>query len=156
MNQASPVFVLAILCLFSGCGQEKATKPKTAKVSGVVVYKGDPVEGASVKFFADESLKSPRLGGGTTNENGEFTISTFGIDDGAVVGNHVVTVTKISSGGEPPMTQDESNALAPIVINPKAVIKQELPQKYASEKSSPLKVEVIADENNVFKLELVD
>ena len=83
-------------CLFVGCGP---SGPAMLPVSGVVTLDGDPVEGAGVMF-------SPSQGGrpamGTTNAAGEFELTTIEPGDGALVGEHKVTIVKsITTGVEP-------------------------------------------------------
>ena len=57
LNRCSMLALLVGMPLLLGCGGGVAG-PKTAKVTGVVTYKGQPVAGATVTFTASE--KSPR------------------------------------------------------------------------------------------------
>jgi hypothetical protein len=69
----------------------------TAPVSGRVTYNGAPVSNATV-FFAPQAGegRDPDMPGktayGTTDASGNFTLSTYGDGDGAVIGSHVVSV----------------------------------------------------------------
>lgn len=155
---------LGVLCVVGvlGCGA-KSTTPATAKTTGVVTYNGAPVKGATVTFAND---KSPRAGSGVTNDQGAFIISTFGIDDGAIVGEHTVTVSKQSVSAEVAAMKPEDymkamqgaggGAGGGTVAPPGQTNKSELPTKYANSGSSGLKFTVEAGKENQFKIELTD
>ena len=158
LNRRSMLALLAGMPLVLGCGGGTAG-PKTAKATGVVTYKGAPVVGATVTFTAP---KSPRTGVGVTDDKGGFTIGTFGANDGAVLGDHVVTVTKRQGGTEQMkpedymknMTAGSGGGSKPAI--PGSDAKNELPAKYATSKESPLKAKVEAGAKNEFKFELMD
>lgn len=79
----------ALLFLFAlGCGQ---SGPATAQVSGVIKLNGEPVEGAMVMFQPVAEGRSSR---GLTDANGRYTLNYVGDQNGALIGEHVVTVTK--------------------------------------------------------------
>jgi hypothetical protein len=78
------IALAGVILLGAGCG-DTGTAP-TAKVSGVVTFNGQPVEGASVVFTPAQG----RPGTGVTDATGHFTISTFAAGDGAVPGEHTV------------------------------------------------------------------
>jgi len=78
----------ALLLSAMGCGGPG--KPKVAKVKGVVKYRGQPLANAGVAFHPANG----RTATGQTDDNGEFTLSTFGTADGAIIGEHTVTVSK--------------------------------------------------------------
>lgn len=149
---------LLLLVAVVGCGGQPAG-PKTAKTSGVVTYNGTPVQGATVTFANDAS---PRAGTGLTNDQGAFVISTFGSDDGAIVGAHVVTVTKQTVAAEAAQMKPEdymkkmqgSGAGGPIAAPVAA--KAELPVKYSNPGTSTLKFTVEEGKENQFKIELTD
>ena len=74
------------------------------------------------------------MGTGTTDDAGEFSLTTFDTDDGAVVGIQRVTVTQSTSGSGmghqgPPKTLP--NLVSPV---PKGGI---IPSKYADLKTTP-------------------
>jgi hypothetical protein len=123
----------------TGCGS--AGSAPTAEVKGKVTYQGNPVPNVNVTFTPDNGR--PALG--TTNENGEFTLSTFSEADGAVPGMH--TVTLATNETEPmPGTPEAAN------YQPKPL---PFPEKYTSPATSDLKVEV-KDGSNDIPLELKD
>lgn len=159
LNRCSMRVLLVGMPLLLGCGGGAAAGPKTAKATGVVTYKGTPVAGATVTFTAP---KSPRTGVGVTDNKGEFTIGTFGANDGAVLGDHVVTVAKRQGSTEQMkpedymknMTAGPGGGSKPAI--PGSDIKNELPEKYASAEKSPLKAKVEAGAKNEFKFDLTD
>ncbi len=160
LNRRSMLALLAGMPLVLGCGGE-AAGPKTAKATGVVTYKGQPAVGATVTFTAP---KSPRTGVGVTDDKGAFTIGTFGANDGAVLGDHIVTVAKrpLDITKTPMKSEDYMKSMSggpggsPNRAIPGSEAKNELPAKYATSKESPLKAKVEAGAKNEFKFELTD
>jgi hypothetical protein len=63
---------------------------RNLSATGVVIYNDKPVPNVSVIF-------SPKSGGrtatGSTNEEGRFELTTFEAGDGAILGEHTVTLT---------------------------------------------------------------
>ena len=59
--------------LTTGCSNNGPPPPKTYPVSGKVLYKGQPVAGASVVFLGGENTR-PALG--RTDANGHFDLTT--------------------------------------------------------------------------------
>lgn len=125
------------LLLASGCGGE--SHPPTGRVTGAVTYRGQPVEGAQVTFFAQQG----RPGSGVTDAQGKFVLSTFGSNDGAVPGEHVVVISK----------KESAPASAK---NPYAPGRELLPKRYGDRGDSPLKATVAAGKANEFTFELKD
>jgi hypothetical protein len=80
---------LALLC---GCGQANM-----APVKGRVTFKGKPVAQASLIFApvqkSDEDKEPGKPGTGFTDADGNFVLSSYKPHDGAVIGQHRVTVT---------------------------------------------------------------
>ena len=89
------VIVLAMLLVSAGCAEGDFS---TAKVTGVVLCNGQPVEGAMVYFEPIRSGKNSAMVGkqgfSWTDASGRFDISTYkpGGGDGAVIGKHRVRV----------------------------------------------------------------
>jgi hypothetical protein len=79
--------------LLGGC-TGAPDRPATVPVRGSVSYQGKPVAGAAVAFLAKGA---PRPAIGTTDAQGNFRLTTFTADDGAVPGEHLVTVEKFSA-----------------------------------------------------------
>ena len=134
-----------------GCGGG-ASRPETAPVTGTVTYNGKPVANATVMF-------TPKSGGasatGKTDENGKFTLTTFEPGDGAIVGEHVVTVTYTGPESGAPENPESPEAYgAPAEKG--AAEKPPIPTKYANPKTSGLTFEVKAGGPNEFTIELTD
>jgi hypothetical protein len=134
-------------------------------VSGSVVYNNAPVVGATVTFMSDSA---PRQAVGVTDKDGKFQLSTFAANDGAVAGDHKITVAKEdapaqatgTAGGGPPSEEDRSPAK---MVQQYQKAKEErkdtkalVPAKYSSMQSTPLKETVKADGTNLFVLQLSD
>lgn len=149
------------LFLTIGCGG-KTDRPATVPVSGTVMYKGNPVEGATVVFMKDGA---PRASEGVTDASGKYKLSTFGTYDGAIPGDYRVTVTK-TKGSAAPATFTMDPNIDPAKMAEmsqggagKAASAGEaehlVPEKYSGP-SSPLKKTVAADGPNDILLELTD
>jgi hypothetical protein len=121
------------LLLVAGCSGPAG--PQIAPAQGTVTWRGAPVAGAQVTFMP----QGGRLATGTTDDQGKFKLSTLGQADGALVGNHAVTVTK----------------RVPLSNEPYAPERSEIPPQYAVATTSPLKAEVTAAGPNDFSFELV-
>lgn len=155
--------ICAVSFVFAaGCSGDAADVPKTVAVSGTVSYNGNPVAGATVTFMGEGA---PRAAIGTTDAEGKFQLSTFGDKDGAVVGAHVITVSKIEDAATTPAGDDpaldDPTALAQVSSakleeGPGSAPQSELPAKYANTSSSPLKETVTAEGPNEFVLKLED
>ncbi len=88
------IAVLLPLAGLWGCGGGESFS--TAPVSGKVMHAGKPVKGGSVQFSpvsADATKSAGKPASGNVNDDGTFTLSTYGNDDGAVLGKHTVTYT---------------------------------------------------------------
>ncbi len=94
--KTTPLRSLFVMSLaLSGCSEGLKEFP-CAEVSGVVLCEGNPVQGALVYFSPKMTGKSAEVGKpafAVTDETGRFVLSTYGTQDGAVVGPHVVRVT---------------------------------------------------------------
>jgi hypothetical protein len=90
MYQQFVVLNISLTLLLLGCGSSQSDRPKTAPVRGVVTFNKEPLVGAQVTLMA---VGASRGAVGTTNQDGEFTLSTFGSADGAIIGEHRVTIS---------------------------------------------------------------
>lgn len=104
-------------------------------VRGVVTLDGKPIEGAAVLF-------APREGGrpaiGRTDERGDFRLQTVTSDDGALRGEHVVTVTLQETLGVTADPDGLSGEVAPGGIQVRWIV----PERYANPNTSNLAVTV--------------
>ena len=97
------------------------------------------MEGAEVTFAPDGGA----LAMGRTDAGGKFTLRTFADGDGALAGNHRVTVVKYV--GQPATAE-----------NPYPITTNALPPRYAQPDQSGLTFEVKPAGENHFRLELTD
>jgi hypothetical protein len=115
-------------------------RPKRSPVSGLITYHGKPVEGAQVTFFP----KGGRPATGSTDANGRFKLFTFDLNDGALLGEHVVCIRKYVPDPKDSRPAGFKNMI-PVV-----------PTRYGSLQESSLRATVTADGPNDFHFELVD
>lgn len=118
MNALVLVFAMAI-----GCGPGRdGSLPPTAPVTGTVMLQGEPVRGGTVTFHP-KGAGNP--GVGWLDEEGHFSVATYYDDDGAVVGEHSVTVDM-----PPPLDG----------VDPNDVF--DVPEAYTNPEATPLIVNV--------------
>jgi hypothetical protein len=152
------LLLLVVGCLLLGCNRSNSSA--TYPVRGTVTYHGQPLGGASVTFMADGASRAAI---GKTDETGNFQLTTFKPNDGAVPGTHVVTVKKYDSDPPPLPTAQPDGAVDPAVeakytaamARWLATAKIAVPKKYTTPRTSDLHREVVAGENT-FEIELVD
>jgi len=151
---------LALLLAAAGCSDKHTPIP----VSGEVTLDGQPVEAATVYFYAVGDLKEGRTATGQTDKEGKFRLSTLGTNDGALPGNYKVVVSKYVPSKpnlkipDFPNTQEgkaqrddfmyrnfEAQGVQPF--------KSSLPAKYGNSDTTPLSCEV--SRATTVKLELV-
>ncbi|MCX7421177.1 MAG: hypothetical protein NT013_16770 [Planctomycetia bacterium] len=169
-NGRTRLSICTLLFFAFGCG-ESGLIP-VARTSGVVTYQGKPVEGADV-IFVPEGIS--RTASGRTNASGEFSMTTYNTNDGAIVALNTILVVKEADqassappdmskigtdeeGGKKAMAEYQKKMLS-TPMNAKA--KKEsgpalIPRKYSDLKTSGLKLSVVAGEKNHFKIELKD
>lgn len=143
----------AMMCLAlisGGCGRS-ANRPKTVKVNGVVLYNGQPVEGALVMLVATDP--NGRGAVGKTDAQGKFTLTTFDPNDGAIPGTYNVAISKTVLEGEPPPENPQNTGgLEP----DKRIPKDLLPVKYKVAATSGLKAEIKEPGPVELRFELTD
>ena len=149
------------VCVLSGCGGGGDT-PAVASAGGVVTLKGAPVEGARVMFHP--TAGGARTSYGTTDASGKFKMSTFGVNDGALLGHHKVTIVKAEIATEK-MSQADIEAMkqrgtsampgydqmmGPGGAKESAKPKMLIPDTYADKDKTTLEADVAADGPNEF------
>ena len=163
---------LLLLSLSVGCGEESPTE----KVAGTVTLDGKPVEAASVTFLPDDQTTG-KPAAGLTDEDGNFTLTTFAGGDGALPGSYTIQVSKFETedGGQNPygdpaekpaepatnkkLTEEEEMALMEQGYAEDFAAQQRpakskpaknlLPSKYAKTSTSGLTYTVVEGENTV-------
>jgi hypothetical protein len=78
---------LAMLGLAAACGCGDS-RPERVQVSGRVLIDGRPLEVGTVRFISPKH----RPAGAKLEKDGRFTLSTYELGDGVVMGQHAVTV----------------------------------------------------------------
>lgn len=147
---------LFLLSSISGCGDQAAGRPKLVPVSGTVTRKGKPVEKAQVSFIHPDASRSAS---GETDSQGKFRLGTFGNADGAIVGDHVVVVTKAAAQSAAPAGPPKPEDLAKMAASGQmTAVKgdESVPAKYGDAKTSPLKATVKGDGQDDFTFDLGD
>jgi hypothetical protein len=118
------LLILTLLLTASGCGGP------LVKVTGRLMYKGEPVPSTIVTFHPDEEGK--RASNGVTDDDGNFALTYSKTETGAVRGKHTVTLRYH-------LTADEEMGKA----KPKASRElKKVIDKYGDLKTSPLHYEV--------------
>lgn len=128
------ILLIAIIAVGCGSGEER---PQTSKTEGTVTFDGKPLEAASVSFIPE----SGRPASGFTDASGRFVLTTFGSEDGAIVGQHTVIISKVKSEAK-----DQND----IYAKQKSVI----PEKYSDIKKTELTATINSDGANDIKLDL--
>jgi hypothetical protein len=129
LHMSRAIIVVAFLFL-AGCSGSRGT----ASVTGTVLYKNQPVEGATIIFHPQGDAATSKPAQGKSGSGGQFSLTTyFGPTDqpaGALPGDYKVTVSKID---EPQGAFDPHKDPPP---------KNHLPVKYMTPQKSPLKVNI--------------
>jgi hypothetical protein len=140
---------LGLVFQLSGCSSHDPDMPKLAKVRGKVSYQGKPLDGGRVVFTPSGSKGggSDQGATGEISSDGSYEMTTYNTGDGAVLGQHIVTVLS-QKKGEMPQPDKYSQ------------IKYELPKnatpaKYATADKSPLRCTVV-EGGMEFNIELKD
>ena len=158
---AIPLLV-AIGFVLASCA--RSDRASMGRVSGKVTYQGKSVAGASVAFLCPGASR-PAVG--MTDETGNYQLTSFEPNDGAMVGTHVVTVNKYSSepetsvpaaeapAGSKSTTKAIENAMRQTALQIEKMDKERplLPRKYADRSTSDLRKAVV-EGDNVIDIEL--
>jgi hypothetical protein len=113
-----------------GCGR---SGPHTIPISGKVLYRGQPLTQGEVRYV-------PLAGGarqarGTLDSNGEFQLTTFALNDGALPGSYRIAVISLEPHTGEPGRDESQQAAAPRTIPAR---KSRVPERYASAETSGL------------------
>lgn len=154
MAKLTSCFAIGAVLFLQGCGGPEDTRPARNVVSGVVTYKGEPVEEAIVVFRPSEA--GGQTANGRTDSEGVFTMGTFEGSDGVVAGDYTVMISKMESTGSSNALPEDDPNYDP---NPKPEPppKNLLPEKYASADTSGLTVSITEGKDTTdLKFELAD
>src|SRR4051794_27534527 len=84
-QQFGSVCIVSLIVIIGGCSRGPAMVP----VTGKVLLGGKPLEFGSVTFQPPRGQPAQ----GTIQSDGTFTLSTYRLNDGAVIGKHKVRIT---------------------------------------------------------------
>ena len=154
MNSRAYACILAVLAFVCGCSGDTEGRKPTHSVTGKVTFNGGPVVGAFVSFAPRDGQP---VATGKTDDSGRYTLSTYETGDGAVEGDYVAVVTKITQ--LPDEDEAEHGVDAEVEVDGHGADEEEgsgslLPAKYASSQTSDLLVTVKAGEDNDIELPL--
>jgi hypothetical protein len=140
----------ALSLVAAGCGAD-ANMPKLGKVHGKVTYKGQPVTSGHITFtpVLGKGGETGQTATGEINTDGTYEMTTFNTGDGAILGQHTVTVVVRGKENEA-LTKPDANGHIRYELA-KAVT----PSKYASAETSPLKC-TVHEGTQDFDIELKD
>jgi hypothetical protein len=139
--------------LLSGCD----SGPRLAPVQGRVTYDGKPVTAGKIMFYPEHGR--PSLG--SIAENGTYTLTNNVSGDGALIGEHKVTIesTKVHPGTTTdPKSQEEEIALSKKGYPPgKWLVAGKLdwlvPEKYSRRETSPLTA-TVENKSNIIDFDI--
>jgi hypothetical protein len=142
-----------------GCEEDEGLG-RRYPVHGRVVYRSQPLESGQITFHPVASAGTPRDATGTI-QDGYYTLSTIGDDDGALPGNYRVTIAAYSAVPLKLQPIVPGGAAKPFDVMSKSAVmkaarqaKNLIPSKYMSPRISPLTREVKAERNRFdFELE---
>jgi hypothetical protein len=87
-----------VLMAFVAIGLMGCRQSETVSVTGTVTLNGQPAKDAEVIFTPSKG----RVASGATDASGRFSLSTNKPGDGAVPGDHKVTIVEYYPPGKPP------------------------------------------------------
>ena len=139
LHRWTGILCLPLLTTTLGCWGSNL--PTTYPVSGVVTYRGKPLEGASVNFVPSSAEARPA--GGITQSDGSFTLLTYYDSEnqlkGAMAGDFVITVSKMEARA---IKEDLKPEEAIAEFRKLGAPKNLLPASYQSPATSKLKTTV--------------
>jgi hypothetical protein len=125
-------FYGGVLATAAALGCSKPGTAPTVPAQGTLLHNGQPAQAARIIF----TPKSGRPATGNTDDEGHFVLSTFESEDGAVPGEHTVTVSDLKRN----WNQDPSTS--------------RFPSPYERPDTTPLIVEVKPEDENSFTFDM--
>jgi hypothetical protein len=127
---------LAVFLLVAGC----SGGPVLAPVGGLVTVAGKPVTNGTIMFLPPDGKGAV----GSIGPDGRYTLTTFHPGDGALVGDHQVTIraTRVDSGSMAPASlEEELRGTKGKVLVP-GKVHWLVPERYSQPATSDLKATV--------------
>jgi hypothetical protein len=88
------VAIFAGFALIAGCGS--SGQVKVYPVKGLVTLEGKPMKGGGSISFVPISDQKGKTAGGTINEDGTYTVSTYKEGDGSMAGDFRVEIMQVT------------------------------------------------------------
>jgi hypothetical protein len=121
-----------------GCGSDR---PGLAPVHGKITVNGDPIKTGRIMFYPRQG----RPASGPIQPDGSYTLTTFDVDDGAMLGSHRITIQATELIGQAATrAEDEYKMDAKI-----PTVKWLVPKRYADPTTSDLTAEVKSEANQI-------
>jgi hypothetical protein len=138
---------LGLVLPLAGCGGDP-NMPKLAKVHGTVKYNGKLLDAGHIVFTpaTGKGGETGQSASGEINSDGTYEMTTFNTGDGAILGQHIVTV--VAQKGEFPKPDANGHVRY-------EVPKNQVPEKYATVDKSPLRCTVV-EGGTTFDIDLKD
>ncbi len=137
-NSVVTLVAIVLVALLLGCN--RVERLPTAPTRGVILFDNQPVASAHVTFTPERG----RSASAETKSDGSFVLGTYDPDDGAIVGEHFVTVTARDAG-------EVNTPGAPGIARPG---RSRLPERYGNTGTSGLRYKVEPGQENVFEIRL--
>jgi hypothetical protein len=130
--------------LAAGCDQgRRAVIERTVPAQGVLTWQGEPLEDYMITFYPKDGK---RPAAAKTDNEGRFTLGTNGANDGAVPGEHLVTIVYVGPERQEEPGKEEFKPLPPAKVS--------IPAKFGDPKTTDLAVQVPAEGSSNLDIEL--
>jgi hypothetical protein len=141
---------LGLVLALGGCSGDPSM-PKLGKVHGKVSYKGKPLDSGHIVFTpaTGKGGETGQVATGEIESDGSYEMTTFNTGDGAILGQHIVTVVVHEKGSEnlgKPKPDSTIDYKLPKMVTP---------SRYATAEKSPLRCTVV-EGGTTFDIELKD
>lgn len=155
----SAAAIIIAATLSSGCGGGGAEGGKPVfPTSGTVKMAGVPLAGATVIFAPTEAKQPTAMG--KTDQDGNFSLTTYQYQDGAAAGRFKVVVTKViaqsnepadaGGGDDHEAAEGDASAAHSAASGAGAAETNMVPPQYTTSSSTPLTAEVESKGDNAF------
>lgn len=135
----NPCRALALLVLLAGC---RDAPPATYPVTGRLTIRGQPAAEADLRFFeipgGAPGMARPYA---TTDQDGRFTVSTYGMHDGAPAGEYQVSISW--KGFLRGISSDQRDAMPEV-----------LPPRFGDAATSGIRVQIASGDNTLETIDL--
>lgn len=141
LKSASLLLLIALAC--TGCSNGNKT---VYPVMGKITLNGKPMEGGGSIAFVPVEGQDGKTAGGVIDDEGNYTLSTYGDGDGSIPGKFRVVIIQ-SSADEPEATPDGQAPRTEAIVTLSR--DKMIPPVYSDFKGSPLSATVKAESNEL-------